>query len=163
MNTDQPKNGTGQDPKVLDAPDDPEGKGKFKDCCKKALKFLFSHIGLCGMVIAYSVAGGFIFQHLEKTNEKQECVKQKDKYDPLQNLTMFKLWEISSSFRADDDQEYALLEFEKQLEKFRDDVIALGYDGKNCTALDEAGPPGYKWSFPGALLFSVTVITTIGK
>lgn len=25
--------------------------------CKKLMKFLFSHIGLCGMVVAYAVAG----------------------------------------------------------------------------------------------------------
>ena len=159
-----PPNSNKHDPgKVVDAPEDDPPKGKFKDCCKKVLKFAFSHIGLCGMVIAYSVAGGFIFQHLEKTNEKQECVKAMEKYIPLQNNTMYRLWEIASTFRTDDDQTYALLEFEKQLKKYRDDVLALGYDGTNCTAMGEDDGPGYSWSFPGALLFSVTVITTIGK
>ena len=28
--------------------------------CKKMMKFLFSHIGLCGMVVAYAVAGSLI-------------------------------------------------------------------------------------------------------
>ena len=40
-------------------------------CCKMIMKFLFSHIGLCAMVILYCVAGGFIFEHLEKNNEEQ--------------------------------------------------------------------------------------------
>jgi hypothetical protein len=134
-----------------------------RNCCKKALKFMFSHIGLCGMVVAYSIAGGFIFQHLEKTNEKQECVKAQDTYEPMENLTKYNLWDISSHFRKDEDIEYALVEFQKMLVKFRDDVLALSYDGTNCSMMGEPGGPGYQWSFPGALLFSVTVITTIGK
>ncbi|ELU00882.1 hypothetical protein CAPTEDRAFT_24139, partial [Capitella teleta] len=133
-----------------------------KNCCKKALKFMFSHIGLSGMVVAYSIAGGFIFQHLEKTNEKQECVKAQEKYEPLENSTKYNMWDISSHFRKDEDIEYALVEFQKMLVKFRDDVLALSYDGTNCSMMGEPDGPGYQWSFPGALLFSVTVITTIG-
>jgi len=140
----------------------PEEK-KNKGCCKKVLKFVFSHIGLCGMVIAYSVAGGFIFEHLEKTNEKQECVKAMEKYTPAENDTVYKLWQISENFRDDEYMNVALQEFQKILRKFRTTVLELGYDGSNCTIMGEEGGPGYQWSFPGALLFSVTVITTIGR
>ena len=158
-----------QEPQVEYDNDDggQEKKGRG-DCCKKFLKFLFSHIGLCGMVVAYSVAGGFIFQHLEQTNEKQECVKKMDKYNPMENETTFKLWEIAQAFvpESNDDTEIepkALGEIESILKKFRTDVLELDYDGKNCTIMGDEGGPGFQWSFPGALLFSVTVITTIGK
>ena len=68
--------------------EDDEDKPQQKECCKKVLKFMFSHIGLCGMVIAYSVAGGFIFKHLEETNERMECEKAYEKYTPAENDTM---------------------------------------------------------------------------
>ena len=149
---------------VIDDPEDPaRHPGKCTSCCKKTMKFLFSHIGLCGMVIAYSVAGGFMFQHLEQTNEQQECFKAQSKYLPVLNATMFALWEISTSFDGDGDMELVWREYRTQLEGFRNAVLSLGYDGKNCSAMDEESGPGYQWSFPGALLFSVTVITTIGK
>ena len=146
---------------MIDATPQDDNKSGGKNCCKKVLKFVFSHIGLCGMVIAYSITGGFIFQHLEQTNELEECRKARDRYDPLLNATSNTLWEISTNFRNDEDMEWALGEFVKQLNNFRTDVLALGYDGKNCTQMEDEKK--YQWSFSGALLFSVTVITTIGK
>ncbi len=147
---------------------DEQKRSMIANCCKKFLKFLFSHIGLGGMVIGYCVAGGFIFAHLEQTNEKQECVKAMDKYNPMANNTVNKLWEVAKTFcdDKDDDEnvENAIKEITKLVDRFRDDVLELGYDGVNCTAMGEEGSGvGYQWSFPGALLFSVTVVTTIGK
>jgi hypothetical protein len=39
---------------------------------KKIAAFLFSHIGLAGMVVAYSVLGGFLFEALEAPNEMRQ-------------------------------------------------------------------------------------------
>ena len=82
---------------------------KRQDYCRRVLKFCFSHIGLCGMVVAYSVAGGFIFEHLEKTNEKQECVKAMQKYVPFENETVYKLWDIAQNFQESDYKEQAFM------------------------------------------------------
>lgn len=50
-------------------------------------------MGLCGMVVLYCVAGGFIFEHLEKHNEEQVCYDSYLEYLPMQaktiNSTMF--------------------------------------------------------------------------
>ena len=125
---------------------------------------MFSHIGLTGMVIAYAVAGGFIFKHLEQTNEKQECIRAEDLYNPAENETAYKMWDVARNLGQDDDTiDLALLEYTKLLRKFRTTVLELGYDGKNCSIMGEPNGPGYQWSFAGALLFSVTVITTIGE
>lgn len=169
-----------QQPRVAYDTDDPDldarsrsgggggGGGGKGECCKKFLKFLFSNLGLIAMVVAYSVAGGFIFEHLEKTNEKAECIKSMEKYIPMENDTTWKLWQMATAYvpAYNDGEELeatALHEIEQILHKFRTDVLELSYDGKNCTIMGETGGPGHKWSLPGALLFSVTVITTIGE
>lgn len=164
--------GTQKDPKAKGM-DDPKNGSKpmapekersaSANCCKKALKFMFSHIGLCGMVVAYSVAGGFIFQHLEQTNERMECQRSLEKYEPAENDTVHKLWQISANFRNDDLMEIAVKEFQKVLQSFRKVTLDLGYDGRNCSMYGEPDGPSYSWNFPGSMLFSVTVITTIGK
>lgn len=61
---------------------------KEDGCCKKVMKFLFSHVGLCGMVILYCVIGGFIFEHLEKNNEEQICYESMSEYVPMENKTI---------------------------------------------------------------------------
>ena len=150
--------------------DDADERGAG-NCCKTFTKFLLSHVGLCMVVVLYSVAGGFIFKHLEQTNEKQECIKKMDRYNVMALEVKNELWTVSKAFvkqyndddRDPDRQQEALQEFRKYLVQFRSDVRELNYDGKNCSMMGETGGPGYRWSFPGALLFSVTVITTIGN
>ncbi|CAH1797994.1 unnamed protein product [Owenia fusiformis] len=139
--------------------EEPKKKKKIGETCKKVLKFLFSHIGLCSMVVGYSVAGGFIFEHLEKHNEWTECVKARDQYLPKENETIDRLMEIVTSTLAVSKTEE---EFNKTLRTFRLNVLEIGYDGKDCDNMGEKGGPSFQWTFPGALLFSVTVITTIG-
>ena len=55
-------------------------------------------------VCLYAVAGGFIFKHLESTNEMEECKQGEAKYQPLENETIYKMWSIASSFRLADDK-----------------------------------------------------------
>lgn len=139
-----------------------EKKEQRNDCCKRALRFSLSQVGLLLVVILYAVAGGFIFQHLESTNEKEQCVQGRDKYEPMENETIYKIWSISSSFRLNDDAPYAMAAYRTQLSKFRDEILSLGYNGNNCTAMGEPDGPPYQWSYPGALLFATTIFTTVG-
>ena len=61
------------------------------------------------MVVAYAVAGGFIFEHLEQTNEKQECIKKMQKFNPFQNETVSKLYQIADNFKDDTYKDLALI------------------------------------------------------
>jgi len=44
-------------------------------CCKQLAAFLFSHVGLAGMVVAYSIMGGFLFRALEAPFERRVKLK----------------------------------------------------------------------------------------
>lgn len=112
------------------------------------------------MVILYCVAGGFIFEHLEKNNELQICYESRNEYLPIENNTIESLIKVTQQYADLEDQRE---NFEKILEKFRDNSIAIGYDGKNCSQYGMPDGPVYRWSWAGSLMFSVTVITTIGK
>lgn len=60
-------------------------------------RFLSSHLGLLTVVVAYSVAGGILFQQLEATNEKNECLNAEILYKQLENSFVSALWQVTHS------------------------------------------------------------------
>ncbi|ESP01297.1 hypothetical protein LOTGIDRAFT_73684, partial [Lottia gigantea] len=131
---------------------------------KKFAKFLFSHVGLCGMVVLYCVAGGFIFEHLEKNNEQMICYESRSEYNPMENKTIESILKIFNDYGFPTENNRALMEVQVKsvLETFRNNTLAIGYDGRVCGTYGEPGGPVYAWSWAGSVMFSVTVISTIG-
>jgi len=148
---------------------------RLSTCCKSAVAFLFSHIGLAAMVVAYSIMGGFLFQAIEAPAE------QSTKYRVLaaRKRGIDEVWRLAAQLCdrrrrrrspttvvpeqttvAGVDAAYAaqigaiLLEFQTEVLHAVQD---LGWDGN-----DDVTESKLQWSFAGALLYAVTVITTIG-
>ena len=130
---------------------------KVFNCCKKGIAFLFSHIGLCGLVVAYSIMGGFLFQALEGPAE----VRHRSKIQGQKEMIISEVWGLAALVKGDKIQKEAFttklreifLEFQENITLA---VKEKGWDGKDGTG-------DLQWSFAGALLYAVTVITTIGK
>ncbi len=109
---------------------------KCAKCChyfKVVITFLFSHIGLVTLLLAYSVMGAFVFQALESENE----IKQRSRMNQAQEELVSKLWEITENPKPDDvlveskwsvNASAALREFEVAL---LEAVRKHGYDGKH--------------------------------
>lgn len=115
------------------------------------------------MVVLYCVAGGFIFEHLEKNNEQQICYDSKEEYEPMENKTLTNMLNVIAENEGNADKSVMTIQLRVLLETFRDNSIAIGYEGSVCGDYGKPDGPIYKWSWPGALFFSVTVISTIGK
>lgn len=127
---------------------------RCKICCKRFLAFLFSRVGMCSLVVAYAILGGFIFKEIEAPEEKtirHEVQKnRKHKVERLWNVTYF--YNVLSRQNWSKDAEAIFLEFQTEI------YIATkekGWDGHK-----EDGE--LQWTFSSSLLYSITVITTIG-
>ncbi|XP_062568037.1 TWiK family of potassium channels protein 7-like [Saccostrea cucullata] len=130
-----------------------------KKCCwffKRLVVFCFSQIGIVCLVVGYALLGAAIFGALEEPKEELNRVLVKD----IRNKTLHRLWWLNENLFVFERQNWTRA-VEKVLQDFQIDVFMAvtidGWDGRedNYTGVSE-------WSFTGALLYSVTVITTIG-
>jgi hypothetical protein len=147
---------------------------KSRECIKKTAKFLFSHIGLVGLVVVYAVAGAFLFQLLELHQDKLYCLEaegeQKAEITKLkQKIVAYIQFNTTSpsastittaTYSLDkDNQTVAYATIGSMLYDYRDFIIDIGakyrYYGDDCSLVN-------KWTFLNSLLFAITIITTIG-
>lgn len=138
--------------------------GKSRSCLKNCCFYFFSYVGLISLVVAYSVLGGFVFLELERYNEEQ--VQEK----VVELRTRFAR-RIEDNYRAECSGSCSTTEWQSCLYNTTDKLERLLKQFQNETyffasregwaGIDVGGEN--KWTFAGALLFSVTVITTIGK
>lgn len=144
-----------------------------RNCCKKTAKFLFSHIGLVGLVVVYAVAGAFLFELLERHQEKLNCqeasgqqsveltqLKQKIVAYIQYNVTSVSASPVTATYSTErDNQTVGHAKIGTMLTDYRDFVLNIGakyrYYGDDCSTIN-------KWTYPNSLLFAITVITTIG-
>ena len=128
-------------------------------CIKATAAFLFSHIGLAAMVVAYSIMGGFLFKALEAPYE----IRVKLTISQSKNDKIEEIWQLAASMNMynlekDNFTERVSEIFGDFQKEVTEAVKEKGWDGQDSTEESML-----QWSFAGALLYAVTVVTTIGK
>ena len=128
---------------------------RCKNCCKSFTTFIFSRVGLCLLVVAYAFGGGVVFQFLEAAAEEANINKVQQHI----NITVEKLFEHSMNSTVLYRDTWTIVA-KGILEEYQKDIVRQtkrGYQGERVS--DDTK----QWNFPGAILYAITVITTIGK
>ncbi|KAF2900338.1 hypothetical protein ILUMI_05848 [Ignelater luminosus] len=126
---------------------------KCKDYFRNFLAFMFSNVGIIGLVVGYTVAGAFIFGEIEKTPEKEVKIN----VSIARNNTVFNIWSVTmenNKFNETNWKDRVNEELLNYAEVFTR-AIRNGYDGTDNLEVSQS------WSFPNGFLYSLTVITTI--
>uniref|UniRef100_A0A0R3S363 Ion channel n=1 Tax=Elaeophora elaphi TaxID=1147741 RepID=A0A0R3S363_9BILA len=120
---------------------------------KRIIAFFFSHVGLCALVIGYALLGAVVFRAVEGPHETFIQGQVATARQRAVNI----VW--NATFRVNKlDREQWERTVHSQIRRFQRKcmwAIKRGYDGK------EYGLSA-QWTFTGAFLYSLTVITTIG-
>ena len=128
---------------------------KIKDCCRSTIAFIFSNVGVCGLMVGYTIMGAFLFQRIEGPEEKQKSVS----FEKYRNDTIQLLWNITLEYNTlyPDNWTANVTHVVKLYQQDVIEAIAKGWDGTD-------GAEGtIQWSIEGGFLYSLTVITTIGE
>ncbi|CAF1168714.1 unnamed protein product [Adineta ricciae] len=126
-------------------------------CCKKSTAFLFSRVGLFLVMMGYVAFGGILFQLLEAGNE----AKMRSNMAEELNKTLNKLWNVTMMANSI-PEEYKRGNFSRwatpELAAFEDTVkvkVQEGFDGRTVDS-------DHDWNYFGAVLYAVTLVSTIG-
>ncbi|KAI5711971.1 TWiK family of potassium channels protein 7 [Diaphorina citri] len=124
---------------------------KVKDYCRKLVAFMCTQVGVGGLIVGYAVVGAFSFSWIETKEERPQIARVED----LTNKTVLKLWEITVYYNIMNKTSWqnacdeTLLIYQKNLTH----QVKDGYDGRTVHEI---------WSFPAALMFSLSIFTMIG-
>ncbi|CAF1484275.1 unnamed protein product [Adineta ricciae] len=156
-----------------------------QDFCRIFIQFLFSQLGLFVLVCMYIVLGGFLFYGIESKYElrKNEQIKIKhlhgihkirqiatDEFNWMLNASFelrYALWRgmISRSDEYDDYRWRVYVHSERFDRLIHNELARMQADEEKLSdKQDESSATSYdqKWTFSTAMLYSATVITTVG-
>ncbi|XP_032590869.1 TWiK family of potassium channels protein 12 [Drosophila grimshawi] len=128
---------------------------RFKDHCRHFTAFMFSNVGIILLVTFYTIGGAFIFQAIEIFEyEKLKTVKPHRFIEHnVSGDCLSRIWELTAENISFFDRH-----------AYRKHVNAVLLDYQRAVVKKQLRGPDvdHQWSFSGAFLYSLTVITTIG-
>ncbi|XP_034111546.1 TWiK family of potassium channels protein 7 [Drosophila sulfurigaster albostrigata] len=128
---------------------------RFKDHCRHFTAFMFSNVGIILLVTFYTIGGAFVFQAIEIfENEKMKIIKPHRFIERnFSGDCLNRIWELTAE---------NISFFDRQVYRKRVNDALLDYQ-RAVVKKQLLGPDvDHQWSFSGAFLYSLTVITTIG-
>ncbi|KAK9730570.1 Ion channel [Popillia japonica] len=131
---------------------------KCKEYFRSFIAFMFSNVGIIGLVVGYAIAGAFIFIYIEEGYAKPSNLTIGYNMTLYRNRTAIHLWDLTISMNVFNKTNWTqtitneLLIYQLNVTKA---VKEKGYDGHEDNKKT--------WSISVAFLYSLTVITTIGK
>ncbi|XP_050675825.1 TWiK family of potassium channels protein 7-like isoform X2 [Leptidea sinapis] len=134
--------------------DGPEKTSFLRRFTAGCLKTACSQVGLVVIVVIYVLLGAVLFEYLESGPQVQERTAiHRSREECLKEL-----WAITERLNVLYERNWTRLVHE-QLRKFESSIVTAARQSENQSAelaLDS------KWSFSGALIYCITLITTIG-
>ncbi|XP_033252339.1 uncharacterized protein LOC117191637 [Drosophila miranda] len=126
---------------------------RFKDHCRHFTAFMFSNVGIMLLVTFYTIGGAFIFQAIEIFKNERLWSEKPNRFIErnVSGECLTRIWELTAE---------NISFFDHKAYRKRVNDVLLEYQ-RAIVKKQLKGPDVEQWSFSGAFLYSLTVITTI--
>ncbi|CAL8077642.1 unnamed protein product [Orchesella dallaii] len=124
---------------------------RFKYWLRNVITFLFSQVGVGSLLVCYTILGAMLFTSIESTVDNRRL----NQVASLRSSVVSELWNVTKNYNVIYGREWKK-EVDQIVRTFQSGLvheIRLGFEG-----IDAKDP----WTFPQALMFSLSVYTTIG-
>lgn len=130
---------------------DSDPREKMKDCCRKLVAFMFTQVGVGGVIVGYAICGAFAFQAIELKYDNEGIRKVAE----LRKFTADGLWNSTEQYNMLNTTAW-IEEVNTALVKYQmnfTDLVRKGYERRT---------PQEIWNFSTALMFCLSVFSMIG-
>lgn len=134
-------------------PSSDKARSKSCCCCRKVLALALSPFGFTLLIAGYICFGAYLFRSLEAPLERHRSAQ----VISLRNFTVHKLWNITEKFNILYKENWTSMVM-KELVLYQQQLVDAVKDGYGNTREDTP-----QWNFGASFLYSLSIITTIGK
>ena len=130
---------------------DSDPREKMKDCCRKLVAFMFTQVGVGGLIVCYAICGAFAFQAIEQKYEN-EGIKTVQK---LRSDIADQLWNATEDYNMLNTTAW-IIRVNESLVLFQanfTELVRNKYDPRT---------PQEIWTVPTALMFCLSIFSMIG-
>lgn len=128
-------------------------KEKIKDCCRQLVAFMCTQVGVGGLVIGYTLIGAVSFMKIETVNS---TINHKlFELTALRTNYSVRLFKVAEKHNVFSERNFSRA-VNTELKQYQDHVVTLFRHGYDERPVDEI------WTFPAALMYSLSIITMIG-
>lgn len=127
---------------------DVDPRERIKECCRKLIAFMCTQVGVGALVFGYTLIGAVTFMNIE---EKGQNTMAKEMNKTRSNYTV-QLYEAALECNGRGKDNFSAT-VDKVLQAYQKEVVTIFLDGYD---------PQDEWTFPSALMFSLSIITMIG-
>lgn len=124
---------------------------KMKDCCRKLVAFMFTQVGVGGVIVGYAICGAFAFQAIERKYDNEGIRK----VEKLRFEIADRLWNATEQFNTlnttawVEEVNFYLAVYQANFTEH----VRKGYEYRT---------PQEIWNFSTALMFCLSIFSMIG-
>ena len=142
----------------------------FRNVCRSIFEFMFTQVGVGGMVVGYTIVGAFIFQAIElshgqiehntldlsgsinpTTSKLHKIASMSEEVVRLRLSTLDEVWKLTEIHNIFNRTLWTI-DVAEALFHHQEDMVSLIRQGYEEQTLEE------KWSFPAALMFTLRYV-----